>query len=224
MDKLVRRRQLRKEDMSKVEDPFFARGEVERALMGRRPLCGEAEFLRSCGITSGRELSEHDLKVALEEIRNGSWLFLTSNPFKPMRLDGHLGTTQCFPVSDKLKRQPDYEKGSGKWRTIDIDYDGLKNTFAILQNRLGSLGDEGRLFGSESKDYDNTFRVVTQQWVPLDSHDDHLASRSAIHRYGKLRGITQRYLEGEDKWQISGKSWHWQPVLPFETYEHREKK
>lgn len=32
MDKLVRRRELRKEDFPKVEDPFFAEGKVKRAL------------------------------------------------------------------------------------------------------------------------------------------------------------------------------------------------
>lgn len=224
MDKLVRRRDLRKEDFPKVEDPFFAEWKVKRALTNWGCLQGRTEFLRDCGITLGRQPSERDLEVVLKEIRDGRWLFLTSQPFKPMRLDGHLGAAQCFPMSGQINRHAENERGPGKWRTIDIDYDGLKNTFAILQNRLGSLGDEGRLFGSEGKDYDNTLRIVTQQWVPLDSHDDHLASRSVIHRYGEIRGITQRYFEGEDKWQISGKSWHWQPVLPFEAYEHREKK
>ncbi|MFJ4350203.1 hypothetical protein ACIPZ5_04790 [Pseudomonas sp. NPDC089428] len=224
MDKLVRRCELRKEDLPKVEDPFFAESKVKRALQCGGYLRGEVEFLRDCGITLVQQLSEQGLEIALKEIRSGRWLFLTSEPFRPMRLDGQIGATQCFPGSDYLDRQAERKKGPGKWRTIDIDYDGLKNTFAMLQNRLGSLGDEGRIFGSEGKDYDNTSRVVTQQWVPLDSHDDHLASRSVVHRYGELRAITQRYFEGEDKWQVSGKSWHWQPVLPFETYEHREKK
>ncbi|GLO11434.1 hypothetical protein PPUJ20028_00150 [Pseudomonas putida] len=224
MDKLVRRRELCKEDLLRVEDPFFAEGKVRRALSSWEYLQGKTEFLEDCGITFGRALSERDLERLLKEIRDGRWLFLTSHPFRPMRLDGHLGEAQCFPIPEQSNRQAENERGPGKWRTIDIDYAGLKNTFAILQNRLGSLGDEGRLFGSEGKDYDNTSRVVTQQWVPLDGHDDHLASRSVIHSYGELRAITQRYFEGEDKWQISGKSWHWQPALPFETYEHREKK
>ncbi|MCI0913045.1 hypothetical protein [Pseudomonas putida] len=223
MDKLVRRCKLRKEDFSRVEDPFFAKGNGERALKGNSRLDGKDEFLRSCGITLQRDLSAKDIEVGVEEIRSGRWLFLTNEPFKPMRIDGYQGATQCFPLPGPFKQQADDERGPGKWRTIDIDYDGLKNTFAMLQNRLGSLGDEGRLFGSEGKDYDNTTRVVTPQWVPLDGNDDHLASRSVIRRYGELRAITQRYSEGDDKWQVSGKSWHWQPVLPFETYEHREK-
>lgn len=223
MDKLVRRRELRKEDLPKVEDPFFAEGRVKRALRGWECLHGKTEFLRDCGFTLGQVLSEPDLERAVKEIRDGRWLFLTNDPTRPMRLDDHFGAAQCFPMPAQSNRLAENEKGPGKWRTIDIDYDGLKNTFSMMQNRLGSLGDEGRIFGSEGKDYDNTSRVVTQQWVPLDSHEDHLVSRSVIHRYGELRAITQRYLEGEDKWQISGKSWHWQPVLPFETYEHREK-
>ncbi|MDH1656888.1 hypothetical protein N5E96_18040 [Pseudomonas mosselii] len=223
MDKLIRRSELSKEDLKRVEDPFFAVSKVKHALLYDGYLWGKTEFLEAGGIRFGQRYSEKDLEKALEKIKDGSWLFLTSEPFNPIRIDGYLGTTQCFPVSEAAPSQSEIEKGPGKWRTIDIDYDGLKNTFAMLQNRLGSLGDEGRVFGSEGKDFDNTTRVVTQQWVPLDSHDDHLASRSVVHPYGKLRAVTQRYLEGDDKWQISGKSWYWQPVLPHETYEHPER-
>ncbi|MFW0757279.1 hypothetical protein ACN1C3_21515 [Pseudomonas sp. H11T01] len=66
-------------------------------------------------------------------------------------------------MREKLKP----EEGAGKWVLKEIDYDGVKNTFVMLANRLGSLGDEGRMLGSDGKDYTNTTRTLIQEWLPL---------------------------------------------------------
>lgn len=224
MDRLIRRSGLCQENCQQAEDPFFAEAKVRQAFLGPMLYLDIRAFLECCGITSRSSLTQRELDLALEEISSGNWWLLTSNPFRPLGVDGYMRLTHCAPAFTGAPAMAEPEKGPGKWRTIDIDYEGVKNSLFILANRLGSLGDEGRVFGSEGKDYANSSRVVTLQWVSLDSHDDHLASRSAIRPYGELRTVTQRYFEGEDKWQISGKSWHWQPVQPHESYESRETK
>lgn len=98
----------------------------------------------------------------------------------------------------------------------------MRNALAFTANRLTSSGDEGRLWLSEGKDYANTTRVVIQQWVPLDEHDKGVASSSVSHNYGKSREIPQIYVETDDNWQISGKSWHWVPVMASEVYEYKD--
>jgi type VI secretion system secreted protein VgrG len=52
--------------------------------------------------------------------------------------------------------------GPGHWVTVDHDYHGLKNTALMVLNRLTSMGEEGRVFGSEGKDYENTKRDKIQ--------------------------------------------------------------
>ena len=117
------------------------------------------------------------------------------------------------------------EEGPGRWVTIDNDYHGLKNSAILAINRLTSMGDEGRVFGSDGKDYQNTKRDKIQQWKPLkEGAGDEMRQRSAIHRYGDKRIITQTYLEGEDSWAVGGKSWHWQPVTADEVYAKKDPK
>ena len=111
------------------------------------------------------------------------------------------------------------EDGPGKWVTQETDYHGIQNTGQMFLNRLFSLGDEGRLFGSEGKDYENTQRTLIQEWVPLSAEEEHLRARSVVRRYGEVRRIEQTFLEGLDSWQVSGKSWHWQPVTANTVYE-----
>ena len=41
--------------------------------------------------------------------------------------------------------------GPGRWVTTDNDYHGIKNTGVMFINRLTSMGDEGRLFGSTAR-------------------------------------------------------------------------
>lgn len=177
--------------------------------------------MRECNSSSSCCMDPDSRRKILEKIERGDWLLVSSRPFRPLSEDtsgeySHL-TGRVFVPDGCFAGRPrpeEYERGPGRWTIIKIDYDGVKNTVAMLVNRLGSLGDEGRLFGSEGKDYSNTTRVLTQQWVPLDDSDDHLSTRSVQYKYGELRHITQKYQEGEDKWHVGGKSWHWQPVTP----------
>jgi len=112
------------------------------------------------------------------------------------------------------------ESGPGRWVTTDHNYHGLKNTALMAINRLLSMGDEGRLFGSEGKDYMNTRRDKIQVWKPLpEDAGEALVAQSAIHRYGEERCIIQTFLEGDDCWANSGRSWYWQPGMADEVYE-----
>lgn len=112
------------------------------------------------------------------------------------------------------------DEGPGHWVTIDHDYHGLKNTAIMAINRLTSMGDEGRVFGSEGKDYMNTKRDKIQEWQPLPSDaTDETGQKSAVHRYGEQRKVTQTFLEGDDAWAITGQSWHWQLTIADDVYE-----
>ncbi|HHE8493227.1 TPA: hypothetical protein ACPFP8_003134 [Enterobacter ludwigii] len=87
-------------------------------------------------------------------------------------------------------------------------------------NRLTSMGNEGRVFGSEGKDYMNTKRDKIQEWQPLPSDvTDEMEQQSVVHRYGQQRKITQTFLEGDDSWAVTGQSWHWQPTTADDMYE-----
>ncbi|MBT8765646.1 type VI secretion system Vgr family protein [Metapseudomonas boanensis] len=114
------------------------------------------------------------------------------------------------------------QSGPGKWVTQEVDYHGTRNAGQMFLNRLTSMGDEGRVFGSEGKDYENTKRALIQAWEPLTVDEQHLAASSAAHRYGELRQIEQIYLEGPDSWHVSGKSCYWQPVTADTVYETKE--
>ncbi|EXF44054.1 Rhs element Vgr protein [Pseudomonas sp. BAY1663] len=130
-------------------------------------------------------------------------------------------TSIASTLSDITATTTHIQNGPGKWVTQEVDYDGVSNSLKMLMNRLGSLGDEGRVFGSDGKDYQNTTRNIVQVWQTLDENEQHLAEGSAIHTYGKRRTIAQHFLEGTDNWQISGKSWHWQPVIANTVYERK---
>ncbi|MGP6379868.1 type VI secretion system Vgr family protein [Yersinia bercovieri] len=114
-------------------------------------------------------------------------------------------------------------EGPGFWITLDHDYHGLKNTAIMAINRLTSMGDEGRVFGSDGKDYMNTKRDKIQEWRSLPSNaTEEITNTSAIHRYGAQRKITQTFLEGDDGWAVGGKSWHWMPVVADDVYEKKD--
>ncbi|MEE6890384.1 type VI secretion system tip protein VgrG [Escherichia coli] len=112
------------------------------------------------------------------------------------------------------------DEGPGHWVTVDHDYYGLKNTAIMVINRLTSMGDEGRIFGSEGKDYMNTKRDKIQEWQPLPSDTTaEIEQQSAVYRYGEQRKVTQTFLEGDDAWAVTGQSWHWQPTTADDVYE-----
>ncbi|MFP9432609.1 hypothetical protein ACJ9N4_20320 [Enterobacter sp. LM3] len=117
--------------------------------------------------------------------------------------------------------------GPGYWKTVDNDYHGTKNVVIMAINRLTSMGDEGRVFGSDGKDYMNTSRDKIQHWTALPADLDGetralLSEKSVIRRYGEQRSIYQKYLESDDNWAISGKSWQWIPGVREEDYEFKK--
>ncbi|MDV5354222.1 hypothetical protein HF650_22875 [Kosakonia sp. SMBL-WEM22] len=123
------------------------------------------------------------------------------------------------PVTDEF--------GPGYWKTSETDFHGVKNAAVMLLNRATSMGDEGRVFGSDGKDYMNTSRDKIQLWTPLPADlasdtREFIYNRSVIRRYGEKRTIYQKYLEGDDAWAVSGKSWHWIPGVRDEDYEFKK--
>lgn len=59
--------------------------------------------------------------------------------------------------SDYVPITKDY--GPGYWRTINDDYHALRNLGVMVVNRATSMGDEGRLFMSDGKDFMHTARI-----------------------------------------------------------------
>ncbi|WP_072094036.1 hypothetical protein [Trabulsiella odontotermitis] len=119
------------------------------------------------------------------------------------------------------------EYGPGYWKTIDNDYHFFLNLGVMAINRATSMGDEGRLFMSEGKDFANTLRSQIQVWSPFPQHltDDNMkivSERSVIRRYGDERSTMQRYLESDDAWTVSGSSWQWIPGVKDEDYEFKK--
>ncbi|MFS2060797.1 hypothetical protein [Kosakonia cowanii] len=144
------------------------------------------------------------------------------NGFKDsVAVHGHPSPTRSdfAPVTDEF--------GPGYWKTSETDFHGVKNAAVMLLNRATSMGDEGRVFGSDGKDYMNTSRDKIQLWTPLPADlasdtREFLYNRSVIRRYGEKRTIYQKYLEGDDAWAVSGKSWHWIPGVRDEDYEFKK--
>ncbi|AJJ64850.1 hypothetical protein [Yersinia aldovae] len=124
-------------------------------------------------------------------------------------------------TAGQMPQTPQY--GPGHWVTIDNNKRGLRNTGIMALNRLFSVGEEGRFFGSDGKDLMHTVQDKIQEWRPIPTGTAYsIASRSVIRKYGEIRKIKQNYLEGDDNWQVEGKSWHWQPVQMDDEYEFQK--
>jgi hypothetical protein len=214
MKRLIPRDEIEKYDLTKIESPFFAGIKVREFFRAPYALPGLGALLNECAISPVCCTSEKDQRRVLEKLAAGHWLFVMDHPFLPL-------SRECRVKYGHLMGRRLYV-GPGKWETVSIDYDGVKNTAILVANRLVSAADQGRVFLSEGKDLANTTRVMTQRWIRLDSRDDQLTHRSVERRYGELRHIKQCYLEGDDNWQAGGKSWHWQPVTPDVAYEYKD--
>ena len=120
-------------------------------------------------------------------------------------------------------QQTQAESGPGKWVTTDLDKKGARNFFQIILNRTETIGDKGRLWGSDGKDFKGTVQDVTQEWRALSTSEvENLRKNGYISvdkTYGETRVIRQTFLKGRDPWQQSGKSWYWQPVVRNEEFE-----
>ncbi|MCK3846064.1 MULTISPECIES: hypothetical protein [Pseudomonas] len=214
MKRLIPRDEIENYELTKIESPYFARIRIREFFRAPYALPGLRGLLRECNISPVCCSTEQEQRRVIDKLAVGDWLFVTDRPFLPL-------SRECRVKYGYLMGQRLYV-GPGKWEKVSIDYDGIKNTAILAANRLVSAADEGRVFLSDGKDLANTTRVMTQRWVRLDSRDDQLTHRSVERRYGELRHIKQRYLEGDDNWQVGGKSWHWQPVTPDVVYEYKE--
>ncbi|MFC4241414.1 DUF2345 domain-containing protein, partial [Marinobacter oulmenensis] len=133
--------------------------------------------------------------------------------------------TLKLTILDRLDDAQKEQKtaGPGKWVTTDVNKRGIRNFFQMLVKRTETIGDEGRLWGSDGKDFEGTVQDVTQTWTALSASETRALTEqglvSVTHTYGDTRVITQTYLEGPDDWHRSGKSWHWQPAVRREEFE-----
>lgn len=214
MKRLIPRAEIEKYDLTKIESPYFAGIKVREFFRAPYALPGLSELLNECTNSPAPCSAEKDQQRVLDKLAAGDWLFVMDSPFLPL-------SRECRVKYGHLMGRRRYV-GPGKWEKVSIDYEGIKNTAILAANRLTSMGDEGRIFLSDGKDLANTTRVMTQRWVRLDSRDDQLTHQSVERRYGELRQIKQRYLEGDDSWQEGGKSWHWQPVISDVAYEYKD--
>ncbi len=251
MKRLIRRRDMSAFSLARIESPFFALSDVERSLLYPMEIDGLVDLISESGSSIEQCLYEQDKARILEAVSRGDWLLVTNSPFSPLSQDtfgiySHLtgksfslGTPARSPVkltNDELKQgepltmanimrrantKASAQFGPGKWVKKEIDYDGISNTLAVLVNRSGSLTDEGRLIFSDGKDFTNTTRTLVQEWVPLANDELSYETGSAMHAYGALRRIKQRFQESEDEWRETGKSWHWVPATADTVYERR---
>lgn len=227
MERLSRWDEVWREDLSKVEGPFFATSEVRRILQDRvriRDLVGLTDLLGSCNLYIPQGLTSHEINIVLRPVESGEWMLLKRKPFNPIDPERYRYAKICESRSrDQYFGSYDFHAGGpGKWKIVDIKSNKLTSGAAFVANFLVSRGDEGRVFLSAGKDYANTTRTVTQEWVPLESYERDFAPSSVIHRFGVVRQTTQVYVEADDHWDVSGTSWHWRPVIANEVYELKE--
>lgn len=227
MKNIIPRRDAHRYEAQMIEAPYLAKIEIERALNSPRDVRGLTDLLNELHISVSDCQSEHQKRRILESIERGDWLVVSDRPFVPLSVkDLHVGA-QLSPkrlavdMQTSLARKIALAKGPGKWVKKDIQYDRTSNAVALVANRIASLGDEGRVAGSDGKDYANTTRTMIQEWTPLMVSESHLAERSVQRSYGELRHVKQRYFENSDNWQVAGSSWHWQPVTADVEFEFK---
>lgn len=229
MEKPTRWTDVRKEELCKVEDPFFAVSIIRDNLKSRgyvREVCGVTELLKECGLYySSVSLVSDQIDKALTPVASGEWMLIKDEPFKPISIEENWYARICSRKNDVdfLINTVSDVSGPGKWKITSMRVNKIASSVAFVANFLVSRGDEGRAFLSSGKDFANTTRMVTQEWVPLGTEDRNVASSSANYRYGMERKVTQIYVEADDAWDVSGASWHWRPVIANEEYELKQK-
>ncbi|EKT4558097.1 Uncharacterised protein [Pseudomonas putida] len=83
MEKLTRWTDVRKEELCKVEDPFFAVSIIRDNLKSRgyvREVCGVTELLKECGLYySSVSLVSDQIDKALTPVASGEWMLIKTN-------------------------------------------------------------------------------------------------------------------------------------------------
>ena len=224
MERLAIWRKVRAEELVNVEDPFFAVSQVRDNMLGRRDLSGIKEFMEANGLLSHRAPTADAMRAALKRVEEGEWLLVKDKPISSVDVKRYGYVRMCMEEGKAqcLDAPGISGQGPGKWRTISISAKKGVSALALAGNLLASLADEGRVFLSDGKDFANTVRVIAQRWVPLGGDELSFARSSAVHQYGEVREILQHYVEFDDQWDITGRSWHWRPVVANEVYEFKE--
>ncbi|GLO43761.1 hypothetical protein [Pseudomonas putida] len=228
MEKLTRWTNVRTDDLCRVEDPFFSAGIIRDYLQSRgyvQEIFGVTELLKECGLYGSVRLASDQIDRALRPVASGEWMLIRDRPFKPINLEENWYARSCRERGggDFLINTVSAMSGPGKWKITAMRVNKLASSAAFVANFLTSRGDEGRVFLSSGKDFANTTRTVTQEWVPLDEEEQNFSPSSANHRYGMERKVAQIYVEADDAWDVSGSSWHWRPVIANEEYELKDK-
>ena len=155
MDRICEWRDVWKEDLERVEDPFFACSVVQRALLENTTLRGLCDFQKACDLPLGRPLLQDDIWRALKLVEDGRWFLIREQPISPIDVSRYPRLRWAESKLDLLLSESKYPEadGPGKWKTFSIDTDLLWSGVALAANFLTSRGDEGRLFSSEGKDY-----------------------------------------------------------------------
>lgn len=224
MERIAIWKDVKPEELVRVENPCFAVSCVRYNLLERRDLRGLKDLMTVCGVATYRSPTEDGMRAVLKRVEEGEWLLVKDQTSHPIDVSRYWYARACrlhgtLPCLD----EPVFSgQGPGKWKTISISANKRASGLAFTANFFASLADDGRAFLSAGKDYANTVRVVTQRWVPLDGNELSFARSSAIHQYGKLRTITQSFVEFDDQWDVSGRSWHWRPVVANEVHEFKE--
>jgi hypothetical protein len=155
-----------------------------------------------------------------EDIYAGAASSFNGYQFDPFNSWFTGGSTDDSDVGSANSQQTE---GPGKWVNTGVDKVGGRNLLQMIVNRTESLGDAGRVFGSDGKDFKITVQDVTQKWRALStSVVENLMTNGYIsvdRTYGETRVIRQTFIEGPDPWQQSGKSWTWQPAVRNEEFE-----
>lgn len=83
MDRICEWRDVWKEDLERVEDPFFACSIVQRALLQNTILRGLCDFQKACGLPQGRPVLQDDIGRALKLVEDGRWFLIREQPISP---------------------------------------------------------------------------------------------------------------------------------------------
>lgn len=235
--RLIPRNQLYLYPDSQFESPSLAVSHVRQALLDPREIFGLTELILEIGFYPSQCLQPLPKKIILEKVESAEWLLACLKPFRPYRPDSssawvgrmyHQLGGSSGAVAHNSSRAPEHAlqvaagTGPGKWVLKSIDHDALWNVLAIAANRSGTIANEGSVMFSDGKDLANTSRTLIHEWVRLSTGEQHYKSGSAIHRYGELKKTTQKYLEADDHWALTGQSWHWVPATADVIFERRQ--
>ncbi|MNP46219.1 hypothetical protein D3C76_1402000 [compost metagenome] len=122
MDRICHWRTVWKEEISRIEDPFFAQSLVRDVLRSRTQLRGLGEFLEACNLPVGRALLGDEIERASKLVGKGEWFLVRQDVRSPIDVS-------CYPTLNWAPSKTDCQlhengyaeaEGPGKWNTRRI--------------------------------------------------------------------------------------------------------